>query len=237
LEFRQKTHHLQPAHCPFGELLSRFHLNDFLISETDRQRRVDPVRYNLSQICVYSLDILAQVRAAASAEAVICCACSMTLRTLQPARLHINHDIHPKLSVAFSIFQGSAFHWTSEVAQYSRLSGLHARHKRVSRRLGSSIPYAHARLAVDLPDRLRLWKGFPGESGAHEDPSGKDERIPQFVEEMTKAMLEAAGEGATERTVAAIPSSSLAVPASLHASLMARLVPLYLMMISPMAAW
>ena len=47
--------------------------------------------------------------------------------------------------------------------------------------------------------------------------------IPLFVEEMTKAVLEAAGEGATERTVAAIPSSAVAVPASLHASLMARL--------------
>ena len=47
--------------------------------------------------------------------------------------------------------------------------------------------------------------------------------IPLFVEEMTKAVLEAAGEGATESAVAAIPSSSVAVPASLHASLMARL--------------
>jgi class 3 adenylate cyclase/tetratricopeptide (TPR) repeat protein len=47
--------------------------------------------------------------------------------------------------------------------------------------------------------------------------------IPLFVEEMTKAVLEAVGEGAAERTVAAAPSSSVAVPASLHASLMARL--------------
>ena len=47
--------------------------------------------------------------------------------------------------------------------------------------------------------------------------------IPLFVEEMTKAVLEAAGERAKERAVAAIPSSSVAVPASLHASLMARL--------------
>ena len=36
-------------------------------------------------------------------------------------------------------------------------------------------------------------------------------------------MLEAEGEGAAERTAAAIPSPALAVPASLHASLMARL--------------
>jgi predicted ATPase len=47
--------------------------------------------------------------------------------------------------------------------------------------------------------------------------------IPLFVEEMTKAVLEAAGEGEARRTVAAVPSPTLAVPASLHASLMARL--------------
>src|SRR5450755_3812521 len=47
--------------------------------------------------------------------------------------------------------------------------------------------------------------------------------IPLFVEEMTKAVLEAQSEGAARRTVAAVPSHSLAVPASLHASLMARL--------------
>jgi tetratricopeptide (TPR) repeat protein len=40
---------------------------------------------------------------------------------------------------------------------------------------------------------------------------------------MTKAVLEAVGEGAAERTAAATRSSSVAVPASLHASLMARL--------------
>ena len=47
--------------------------------------------------------------------------------------------------------------------------------------------------------------------------------IPLFVEEMTKAVLEAESQGAAERAVAGIPSSSIAVPASLHASLMARL--------------
>jgi len=47
--------------------------------------------------------------------------------------------------------------------------------------------------------------------------------IPLFVEEMTKAVLEAESEGAARRTVSAIPSSALAVPASLHASLMAQL--------------
>ena len=47
--------------------------------------------------------------------------------------------------------------------------------------------------------------------------------IPLFVEEMTKAVLEAESEGAARRTAAAVPLSALAVPASLHASLMARL--------------
>ncbi len=47
--------------------------------------------------------------------------------------------------------------------------------------------------------------------------------IPLFVEEMTKAVLEAQGEGEARRTVAVIPSPTLSVPASLHASLMARL--------------
>ena len=47
--------------------------------------------------------------------------------------------------------------------------------------------------------------------------------IPLFVEEMTKAVLEAESEGEARRTAAAVPSSALAVPASLHASLMARL--------------
>jgi predicted ATPase/class 3 adenylate cyclase len=47
--------------------------------------------------------------------------------------------------------------------------------------------------------------------------------IPLFVEEMTKAVLEAEGEGAARQTAAMVPSSALAVPASLHASLMARL--------------
>jgi class 3 adenylate cyclase/predicted ATPase len=47
--------------------------------------------------------------------------------------------------------------------------------------------------------------------------------IPLFVEEMTKAVLEAENESAARRTAAAVPSPALAVPASLHASLMARL--------------
>src|ERR1039458_3720786 len=47
--------------------------------------------------------------------------------------------------------------------------------------------------------------------------------IPLFVEEMTKAVLEADGEGEARRSAGAVPPSALAIPASLHASLMARL--------------
>jgi predicted ATPase len=47
--------------------------------------------------------------------------------------------------------------------------------------------------------------------------------IPLFVEEMTKAVLEVESEGAARRTLAVVPSPALAVPASLHASMMARL--------------
>jgi class 3 adenylate cyclase/tetratricopeptide (TPR) repeat protein len=47
--------------------------------------------------------------------------------------------------------------------------------------------------------------------------------IPLFVEEITKAVLEAESEGDARQTAAAVPSPALAVPASLHASLMARL--------------
>ena len=47
--------------------------------------------------------------------------------------------------------------------------------------------------------------------------------IPLFIEEMTKAVLEAESQRAAEQGVAAAPPPSLAVPASLHASLMARL--------------
>ena len=47
--------------------------------------------------------------------------------------------------------------------------------------------------------------------------------IPLFVEELTRAVLEAESESAAQLTAAATPFSGSAVPASLHASLMARL--------------
>jgi predicted ATPase len=47
--------------------------------------------------------------------------------------------------------------------------------------------------------------------------------VPLFVEEMTKAVLEARSDGVAQGMVASIPSSTVAVPASLQASLLARL--------------
>ena len=64
-------------------------------------------------------------------------------------------------------------------------------------------------------------KSLPG--SIRQDIIERTDGIPLFVEEMTKAVLEAAGEGVSERVTAAVPLSLAAVPASLHASLMARL--------------
>jgi predicted ATPase len=60
-------------------------------------------------------------------------------------------------------------------------------------------------------------------ASVRQDIIERTDGIPLFVEEMTKAVLEAEDEGAARRTVAAIPSPARAVPASLHASLMSRL--------------
>jgi class 3 adenylate cyclase/predicted ATPase len=63
----------------------------------------------------------------------------------------------------------------------------------------------------------------PIPASIRQDIIERTDGIPLFVEEMTKAVLEVGNEGGEQRTVASIPSSALAVPASLHASLMARL--------------
>jgi predicted ATPase len=70
-------------------------------------------------------------------------------------------------------------------------------------------------------DRVVGDKRLP--ASVHQDIIERTDGIPLFVEEMTKAVLEAKTEGIAERVTAAVPSSTLAVPASLHASLMARL--------------
>ena len=70
-------------------------------------------------------------------------------------------------------------------------------------------------------DRLTGNKLLP--ANIRQDIIERTDGIPLFAEEITKAALEAESEGDAERTIAAVPSPSLAVPARLHSSLMARL--------------
>ena len=70
-------------------------------------------------------------------------------------------------------------------------------------------------------DRIAGNKLLP--ANFRQDIVERTDGIPLFVEEMTKAVLEAEGEGEARRTIATVPSPALAVPPSLHASLMARL--------------
>ena len=70
-------------------------------------------------------------------------------------------------------------------------------------------------------DRVTGNKALP--EGIRQDIIERTDGVPLFVEEMTKAVLEAESESEAQRTTAAVPSPTLAVPASLHASLMARL--------------
>ena len=70
-------------------------------------------------------------------------------------------------------------------------------------------------------DRVVGNKPLP--ANIRQDIIERSDGVPLFIEEMTKAVLEAESQGAAEQTIATIPSSARAVPASLHASLMARL--------------
>ena len=63
----------------------------------------------------------------------------------------------------------------------------------------------------------------PLPASIRQDIIERTDGIPLFVEEMTKAVLEARSEGEAQQTAAAIPAPTLAVPATLQASLMARL--------------
>ena len=70
-------------------------------------------------------------------------------------------------------------------------------------------------------DRIVGNKNLP--PGVREDMIERTDGIPLFVEEITKAVIESEDEDEAQRIAAAIPSAGLAIPASLHASLMARL--------------
>jgi class 3 adenylate cyclase/predicted ATPase len=74
---------------------------------------------------------------------------------------------------------------------------------------------------VSLIDRVVGERMLP--ASIRQDIIERADGVPLFVEEMAKAVLEAESEGEARRTAAAVPSSTLGVPASLHASLMARL--------------
>ena len=70
-------------------------------------------------------------------------------------------------------------------------------------------------------DRVAGNKAMP--ANIRQEIIERTDGIPLFVEEITRAVLEAGSQVAGERTIAAIPSATTAVPATLHASLMARL--------------
>jgi class 3 adenylate cyclase/predicted ATPase len=63
----------------------------------------------------------------------------------------------------------------------------------------------------------------PLPANVREEVVARTDGIPLFVEEMTKAVLEAGSAGAAQQAVTAAPRPAFAVPASLHASLLARL--------------
>src|SRR6202043_703252 len=60
-------------------------------------------------------------------------------------------------------------------------------------------------------------------AGIRQDIIERTDGIPLFVEEMTKAVLDAEGESDAQRALAGAPTPVAAVPASLQASLMSRL--------------
>ena len=70
-------------------------------------------------------------------------------------------------------------------------------------------------------ERVAGNQGLP--ENIREDIIERTDGIPLFVEEMTKAVLETGSEAAAAQAISMAPSPAVAVPASLHASLMARL--------------
>jgi predicted ATPase len=78
-----------------------------------------------------------------------------------------------------------------------------------------------SREIVAMIDRVAGDKSLP--ESTRRDIIERTDGIPLFVEETTKAVLEVVGADGGDYAIAAIPTSSVPVPASLHASLMARL--------------
>ena len=74
---------------------------------------------------------------------------------------------------------------------------------------------------VDMIGRVVGNKLLP--ENLRQDIIERTDGIPLFVEEITKAVMEAESEGEARQTVSVVPAPALNVPATLHASLMARL--------------
>lgn len=94
-----------------------------------------------------------------------------------------------------------------------------------------SIGQAHVTLLaltrLDHRQRMALVEQIVGDKLLSDELTAeiaeRADGIPLFVEELTKAVLEAGGEGDVQRMVSAAPRPKLVVPATLQASLMARL--------------
>ena len=82
-----------------------------------------------------------------------------------------------------------------------------------------SIKRLEEREIADVIDGIAGGKALP--ASIRQEIIARTDGIPLFVEEMTKAVLEGGGQEAAEQAIATVPSHS--VPASLHASLLARL--------------
>jgi predicted ATPase len=91
----------------------------------------------------------------------------------------------------------------------------------------SGLPQVTA-LTLDRRTGAALVEGIAGNAALSRELAAeiveRADGIPLFVEELTKAVLEAGGRGeGVERTLAGAAAPSAAVPAALHAPLMARL--------------
>jgi predicted ATPase len=74
---------------------------------------------------------------------------------------------------------------------------------------------------VDMIGRVVGNKFLP--ENLRQDIIERTDGIPLFVEEITKAVMEAESEGKAGQSISVVPTPALNVPATLHASLMARL--------------
>jgi class 3 adenylate cyclase/predicted ATPase len=92
------------------------------------------------------------------------------------------------------------------------------RHSYVTARIINRLAEHEADVMID-----RIVGNKQLSASIRQDIIERTDGIPLFVEEMTKAVLEAGSETAAARAIAAVPSPVRAVPASLYASLMARL--------------